>query len=179
MDLTTIDWKLVVTFCSGGLAGAFAKHFLDKYNNKIQRLDCHYIEDEVISKLPIAYEDTTHDNLHAKKFKIFNTTNKDIAEVKIVFSFEPQAIIAKCNSYSKAGADVPKGKLNKKNECSFVIKNFNREEFVEVYFEIGNVQQDIFNIIELDIIGVKVRYLDKRKSKQKKPVKLVEKRDLN
>jgi hypothetical protein len=172
--------KLVLTFISGGFAGAIFKTIVDSHNNKIQKLDCNYIEDEVISKLPINVGDTTHNNLHSKKFIIVNTTNRDITEIKIVFSFEPTAIVAKWNSYSKAGVDIPKGNVYaKRNECHFVIKHFNRNEEIEVNLEIANVNEDKFNITELNITGVKVRYVDKRKAKAKKVVKLVEKRDLN
>ena len=172
--------KLVLSFIGGGFSGAIFKTFMDKHNNKIQKLDCNYIEDEVISKLPINVGDTTHNNLHSKKFKIVNTTNQDITSIKVVFSFEPTAVVAKWNSYSKAGVDIPKGNVYaKRNECHFVIKNFNRKEVIEVNLEIANVVEDKFNITELDIKGVKVRYIDKRTAKAKKVVKLVEKRDLN
>lgn len=172
--------KLIISFTSGGFAGAIFKTLIDNHNNKIQLLDCNYVEDEVISTLPVMYGDTTHNNLHFKKFKIVNTTNRDLSEIKIIFSFEPNAIVAKWNTYSKAGADIPKGNIyQKKNECHFVIKHFNRKEEIEINLEIGNVNEDKFNIIEQNITGVKVQYKDKRKPKAKKIVKLVEKRDLN
>lgn len=171
--------KLIIAFCSGGLAGAFAKHFLDKHNNKVQLLDCQYVEDEVISKLPITYEDMTHENLQSKKFYIINTTNKDIAEMKVIFSFESRAIITKCVSYSKDGTDIPKGKIINRNECHFTIKNLNRKDKIEVNFEIGNIQDDLLNVTESSILGIKLNYVDKRKSVVKKTIKLVEKRALD
>jgi hypothetical protein len=172
--------KLIISFISGGFAGAIFKTMVDKHNNRIQLLDCNYVEDEVISTLPVMYGDTTHNNLHFKKFKIVNTTNRDLTEIKIIFSFEINSIVAKWNTYSKAGADIPKGNIyQKKNECQFVIKNFNRREEIEINLEIGNVNEDKFNIIEQNITGVKVQYKDKRKPKAKKIVKLVEKRDLS
>ncbi|CAM1346951.1 hypothetical protein [Tenacibaculum insulae] len=174
------NWKLIVSFLSGGLAGAIFKHFVDKQKNKIQKLECRYLEDEVISKLPIAYEDTTHNNLHSKKFEIVNTTNIDIAEIKIVFSFESESVVAKWTTYSKAGNNIPKGRIyTRKNECQFIIKNFNRKEKVEVYLEIGNVNQDKFNITELNITGIKAKYVDLRKNTTKKTVRMVERRELN
>lgn len=170
--------KLIVTFISGGFAGAIFKHLIDKYNNKIQHLECHHIEDEIISKLPLLYCDKKHNNLHSKKFKIINTTNKDISSCKVLFSFETQTNIVKCNSYSKEGADIPKGKITKKNECYFTISNFNRKDVIEVYVELGNINEDKFNITESDVLGIKIKYQDKRKAKERKPVKLVEKRQL-
>lgn len=172
--------KYIPSFISGGLAGAVFNHYVSKHKNKIQHLKCYYIEDEIISKVPTTFGDTTHDNSQSKKFKIINTTNRDIDQIKIVFEFESLAIVSKWKSYSKAGVDIPKGNIyNKKNECHFVLKNFNRKEEVEIYLEICNVTEDKFNITELNVTGVKVKYVDKRKPKAKKVVKMVEKKELN
>ena len=172
--------QLIASFLTGGLAGAGLKHYLDYRKNKIQKLECHYLEDEVISKLPIVYEDTTHNNLHRKTFKIINTTNTDIPEIKVIFSFPKKSIVAKWKSYSKAGDNIPKGKIySKKNECQFVVKHFNRKEEIEIILEIGNLSDDKFNITELNITGVKIKYVDKRTDTKKRPVKMVEKRELS
>lgn len=172
--------SIITSFFTGGLAGAGLKHYLDYRKNKIQKLECHYLEDEVISKLPVVYEDTTHENLHRKAFKIINTTNQDIPEVKVIFSFPKESIVAKWKSYSKVGDNIPKGKIyQKKNECQFVIKHFNRKEEIEIILEIGNLKDDKFNITELNITGVKIKYVDMRKDTKKRPVKMVEKRDLS
>lgn len=172
--------KLIVSFFSGGLAGAIFNHYISRHKNKIQHLCCYYVEDEVISKLPISFGDTTHDNLQSKKFIIKNTTNKDIDSIKVIFEFEPQAVVTKWQTYSKAGNNIPKGSIYaKKNECQFVIKHFNRDETVEIFLEIGNIEEDKFNITEQNITGVKIKYLDKRKPTQTKQVKMVEKKELN
>lgn len=171
--------KLIVSFISGGLAGNFLNIYNTNRKNKIQNLECHYLEDDIISKLPVEYEQSLHNNLHSKKFKIINTTNRDIGEVKIQFSFENQCIVAKCKSYSKAGVDKPKGFITKnKNECYFKLKNFNRNEEVEIEIEIGNVIKNEFNVTELDILGIKLKYVDKRKVKSNNTVKMVEKKQL-
>lgn len=172
--------KLIVSFISGGLAGALFNHLVSRHKNKIQKLCCYYVEDEVISKLPIAFGDTTHENLQSKKFIVTNTTNRDIDSIKIIFEFESQAIVTNWKTYSKAGYNIPKGNVySKKNECHFVIKNFNRNENIEILLEIGNIKEDKFNITELNITGVKIKYIDKRKPTKSKPVKMVEKRELN
>lgn len=172
--------KLISSFLSGGLAGALLNHYISHQKNKIQQLCCYYSEDEVISKLPISFGDTTHDNLHSKKFIIKNTTNKDIDSIKVIFEFENQAVVAKWTTYSKAGHNIPKGNIyNKKNECQFVIKHFNRNETVEITLEIGNISEDKFNITEQNITGIKIKYIDKRRPSQTKPAKMVEKKDLN
>lgn len=169
--------KLVGSFLSGGLAGALFNHFVAKYKNRIQQLCCYYTDDEIISKLPISFGDTTHENLQSKKFVIKNTTNKDIDSIKVIFEFESQAIVTKWNTYSKAGHNIPKGNIyNKKNECHFVLKHLNRGEEVEINLEIGNITKEEFNVIEQNITGIKIRYIDKRKPRQSKPVKMVEKK---
>ena len=135
--------KLIISFISGGLAGAIFNHLVAKNKNKIQKLCCYYEEDEIISKLPISFGETIHQNLQSKKFVLKNTTNKDIEQMKVVFEFESQAIVTKWKTYSKAGNDIPKGIISnsKKNECSFVIKHLNRNEQIEIYLEIGNINE--------------------------------------
>lgn len=172
--------KYVVTFVSGGLAGNFFNHFMTNKKNSIQELQCHYIEDETISQLPISYENQNHENLYSKKFKIINTTNRDIDSIKIIFTFEPRACIAKWKSYSKVGANIPKGKIYQlKNECQFVIKHFNRNEEIEILLEIGNITEHTINITEQNITGVKIKFLDKRKSKQVSPITVVQRKELS
>lgn len=171
--------KLIVSFLSGGLAGAILNNIITAHKNKIQKLECCYIDDDIISKLPIDFGDTKHDNLHSKSFVITNTTNQDIEQIKIIFEFEPQAVVTKSTSYSKAGTNIPKGKVySKKNECQFVLKNFNRKEKVEIDLEIANITEDKFNVTELNVKGIKVNFKDKRTSKAARPVKMVEKREL-
>ena len=62
--------KIIVSFLSGGFAGSLLTYFVNNHKNKIQELCCYYIEDEIISKLPISFGNTTHDNLQSKRFMI-------------------------------------------------------------------------------------------------------------
>lgn len=172
--------KFIVSFLTGGLAGAILNNLLATHKNKIQQLECCYVDDEVISKLPILFGEMQHDNLYSKSFVISNTTNRDIDQIKVVFEFEPAAVVTKSTSYSKAGTNIPKGQTyNKKNECHFVFKHFNRKENVEINLEIANITEDKFNVTELNVTGIKIDFKDKRKPKSKKPVKMVEKKELN
>lgn len=172
--------KLVVSFLTGGLAGAILNNVISSYKNRIQKLECCYVDDDIISKLPIEFGETKHDNLHSKSFVITNTTNIDIEQIKVIFEFEPTSVVTKWTSYSKAGANIPKGRTyTKKNECHFVIKNFNRKEKIEISLEIGNISEDKFNVTELNVTGIKIKFRDKRKPKSARPVKMVEKKELN
>lgn len=171
--------KIIGSFLTGGLAGAILNNIISNYKNRIQKLECCYIDDDIISQLPITFGTTKHNNLHSKKFVITNTTNKDIDSIKIIFEFDNKAVVTKSTSYSKAGTNIPKGKIySKKNECQFVIKHFNRTEKVEIYLEIGNVTDDIFNVTEQNVTGIKVSFKDKRKAKLARQVKMVEKKEL-
>lgn len=171
--------KIVVSFLTGGLAGAILNNLIINHKNKIQKLECSYVDDDIISKLPVEFGQTKHENLHSKSFEITNTTNKDITEIKIIFEFETTAVVTKWVSYSKAGVNIPKGKtFNKKNECQFLIKHFNRNEKIEITLEIANVSEDKFNVTELNVTGIKVDFKDKRKAKAARPVKMVEKKEL-
>lgn len=171
--------KLIVSFLSGGLAGAILNNVIIHRRNRIQKLECCYVDDDIISKLPIDFGDTKHENLHSKSFVITNTTNKDIDQVKVIFEFEAQAVVTKSTSYSKAGTNIPKGKVySKKNECQFVLKNFNRKEKVEIELEIANITEDKLNVTELNVTGIKIDFKDKRTAKAARPVKMVEKKEL-
>ena len=176
-----MNLSYIITFISGGLAGAVFKYLIDNYRNKIQIIKCHYVDDETISKIPATFATGQHENLHSKEFKIINTTNRDIPNITITFTFEPLAEITKVQTTSKLGIDEPKGKIKKgkKNECYFTIKNFNRKDEIEVYLEVANLDKHDFNIQESNCIGIKVKWMDKRKTKANKTVKMVRKADLN
>lgn len=179
MSESTNYIPIIVSFLGGGLAGSLFNNLYTNHKNKIQLLNCYYIEDEVISKIPVTFQEQTHNNLQSKKFKIKNTTNKDINEMKVVFAFEQNAIITNFKSFSKAGQDIPRGKIyNKKNEIAFVIKHFNRNDIIEVELEISNIKEEILNITEMNITGIKINFIDQRKPNTKKPVKIVQKREL-
>lgn len=175
-----MNWSYVITFLSGGFAGAVFKHIVDSQRNKIQVIKCHYTDDEIISKIPVAFTTGQHENLHSKDFKLINTTNRDIPEINITFTFEPLANIIKVQTSSKWGLDVPKGKIKsgKKNECILPIKNLNRDDEIEITFEIANLDTHDFNIQESNCVGFKVEWLDKRLQKANKTVKMVKKTDL-
>ncbi len=173
--------QFIIGLITGGIGGAVVNHFISVYHNRIQRLECIYYDDDVISKLPVKLEQQEHRNLQSKSFKIKNTTNTDIKEMKVIFSFEKCAVVTKSISNSKNGINIPKGRIynNKKNECQFIIKHFNRNESIDIKLEIANIDQDIFNVIEQNITGVKIRFKDKRKAKKSKTVRMVDKRELN
>lgn len=66
----------IFIFLFGSLAGTIGTIIYNIYGKKIQVMECHYIDDDVISRLPfIGVEGETHNNIYSKKFKLINTTN--------------------------------------------------------------------------------------------------------
>ncbi|MFV9482296.1 hypothetical protein ACNI3T_00585 [Christiangramia sp. ASW11-125] len=175
-----MNYSDIASFVSGGLAGATLKHFVDIYRNRIQTLKCYHTNDEVISTIPAVFSTGQHENLYSKEFKIKNTTNQDLATINITFSFEPVAEITKVQTESKWGLDIPKGNVypGKKNECVLKIKNFNRNDEIEVLMEIANLETHNFNIQESKCLGIKIKWVDKRKKKVNNSVRMVKKTEL-
>lgn len=178
-----MNFNYILTFISGGFAGAIFKHFIDFQNNKIQTIKCHYIDEDTISKIPATFSTGQHNNLFSKTYKIINTTNRDIKNINITFTFDSLSKITKIQTMSKWGIDVPKGKVKKtkKNECIFTIRNFNRKDEIQIYLEIANLNTHKINIQESNCIGMQIKLIDKRKLKMNigEAVKMVKKSDLS
>lgn len=171
-----IDYKLLVAFFSGGLAGALTTIIYNRVRGKIQTMECHYIDDDVISKLPVTInENETHQNIYSKQFILKNTTNFDHKEFKVIFEFDILAKIIRHTNTTKGGVDRLKTKLLKPNEYSVIVKNFNRKDEVKFIFEIANLTKDYINITEDECVGFKVKMKDKRKAKLKSKMTEVDK----
>lgn len=164
----------------GGIGGATLTIIYNKWTNRIQEMKCCYVDDDVITKIPIMSESgEQHNNIYTKEFKLKNTTGKDIASFRIIFEFDAEAKIIKQSSFCKTGKDDIKPKNKKPNECSFIIKNFNRNDEFRFYFDIANVTNDHYNVTEADCLGFKIVVKDKRKPTIKNKSKVVTKDRIN
>lgn len=149
------------------------------YKNRIQKIKCYYLEDEVLLQIPMKDEnDIIRNNIHCKKFKITNTTNRDFDSLKIIFQFDPSAEILECWSISKEGWNAQKIKpsLIDKNQADANIKSFNRGDSIEYTFKVANISDNKYYITENKSLGVKIECKDKRerrKLKSKKSDKLL------
>lgn len=169
----------ILPYLTGGAAGATITILYGKYKNKIQTMECHYIEDDVISRLPIATEEgETHQNIFSKKFCLKNTTNCDYKEFTVIFEFDINSKILRHTDSTKGGVDRLKKKLLKPNEYSVTVKNFNRNDEVKFLFEIANITMDLVNVTEDDCIGFKIVIKDKRKAQLKSKLTVVNKETL-
>ncbi len=169
----------IIPFLSGGLAGSVLTIVYNKYVNRIQKMNCYLVENEIISKIPVERDAEIHKNIHYKEFHLKNTTNTDIKFFRIIFEFDADAKIIKQDTFCKSGKNRVKGRNLKSNEASFGIKNFNRKDVIKFYFDVANVTKNEFNITETESLGFKITTKDKRK--YRKPIEsiIVEKEILN
>ena len=163
-------WAFVATLCGGGLAGSVLTLIGGFWRSRIQKMECHYIEDDVLSKIPQTNEkNEVQQNLHCKKFKIKNTTNADIEEFKIIFQFDSCAKINECYSKSKEGFNRQRVRVNyrNRNEAEALVKNFNRGDYIEYVFTVADVTDNKYYVTEAKCVGFKIVCKDKRKDTRK------------
>lgn len=142
-------------------------------------MECHYVDDDTISKIPTTVESGEVNNIFSKQFILKNTTNADHKSFKIIFEFDSTAKIIRHTDSSKSGTDRLKKKLLKPNEYAVTIQNFNRKDEVKFIFEIANLDKDEINITEDGCIGFKIKLKDKRKAKLNSKLTEVNKAKLN
>ena len=154
----------------GGFGGVMFNRWHNNRQNQIQKMMCHYLEDDVLSKVPLVRDDnTTHQNLYCKRFRITNTTNKDIGEFKILFQFDASATITNCYSRSKEGYNKQRVRKSKddNNQAEALVRNFNRGDSIEYTFEVANITDNSYYVTECNCLGFKIDVKDKRKSSNK------------
>lgn len=162
-----IDATVIVGVFGGGLAGSLVTALIGHFKKKMQKMECYFIKDEILSKIPITGEDNVvHANIYCKTFKLKNTTNIDIADFQIVFQFDASADILECISRSKEGYNKQKIKKSKdnKNEARAFIRQMNRNDEIEFTFRIANVTEDKYYISEYNCLGFKIICKDKIKN---------------
>ena len=80
--------ETILAILLGGVGGTVGTIFYTKYNNRIQKMHCYCIDEDIMSKLPITNDDgTTHQNIYTKEFVLKNTTNSDQKDFRVIFEF--------------------------------------------------------------------------------------------
>lgn len=173
--------KAALPYVTGGVGGAVVTVIYNKFKGRIQVMQCHYVDDDVISRIPttLSPEGEVHQNIHARHFILRNTTNCDHKTFKVIFEFDVGSKIIRHTDTTKAGVDRLKKKLLKPNEYSVTVVNFNRGDDVKFMFEIANISAEEVNVTECDCIGFKIKLKDKRKARLKSKLTQVEKAKLN
>ena len=164
----------------GGIGGAILTISYTRWTNRIKEMHCCYVDDDTITKIPVLTETgEQHNNIYTKEFRLTNTTGKDIAFFRIIFEFDADAKIIKQDCFCKTGKNDIKPKNKKLNECSYIIKNFNRNDEFRFFFDIANVTKDHYNVTEADCLGFKIVVKDQRKPTIKNKSKVVTKDKIN
>lgn len=164
----------------GGIGGTVLTVLFNTYKGRIQKMYCYYIDEDIMSKLPIrVQEGIVHNNIYTKQFLLTNTTNIDYTEFRVIFEFDSTAKILRHTDISKTGANKFKKKLLKDNEYSITIRNFNRGDQVKFIFEIANVSHNYVNVTEDNCTGFKICFKDKRTNKIKSKLTFVSKEEIN
>lgn len=157
----------ILTFVGGGLFGSIATAAISWYKGRIQIMECHYIEDDILSKIPQKNDDNevVHQNLHFKRFKVKNTTNRDIEKFKVIFQFDSTSQIVDCYSSSKEGYNEQKILRNKRiqNQAEAVVVNFNRNDEIVFHIQVANIDNNDYYVTESDCMGFKIKCIDKRR----------------
>ncbi len=165
-----MEWTIVITLLGGGLAGSLLTTGWSTWKSRMQKMSCHYMEDDILSKIPQLNDaNEVQQNLHLKRFKIINTTNRDITNFKIFFQFDSTAIITECYSQSKEGFNRQKIKTNKTNpnEAEAQVRNFNRGDSIDYTFKVANVSENKYYVTEANCIGFRIICTDKRTDSKK------------
>lgn len=156
---------MILTFVGGGLCGSIATAAINSYKGKMQIMECLYLEDDILSKIPqVNEENILQQNLHFKRFKVRNTTNRDIERFKIIFQFDSSSNIVECYSSSKEGYNEQKVSRNKKNpnQAEAIVVNFNREDEIIFHFQVANLEENTYYVTESECLGFKIKCYDKR-----------------
>lgn len=154
----------IVVGVGSAVIGSLVTFVYQNYSGRIQKMKCIYMEDDVLSKIPQkdADGDVTQ-NLHKKHFLLINTTNRDIEEFKVVFQFEETALIKEAYSRSKEGINHQIVVKNKRltNQADATVKNFNRNDKIDFYITVANVNENNWYVSESDALGFKIVCEDK------------------
>lgn len=159
----------IITFLGGGFCGSLLTLIVNYVRGKLQIMECQYIEDDILSKVPqVDEENNIQQNLYVKKFLLKNTTNQDIREFKVLFQFDVNSVVKECYSRSKEGYNKQKiRKSNNNNEAEAYVRNFNRGDKIEYCIQIANVEENRYYITECKSMGFKIKCKDKRKNTKK------------
>ncbi len=62
--VNSMDAKTILSFFSGGAIGSIITIFYNRFKGRIQEMKCFYVDDDVISRLPM----TTNEGEHIRTF---------------------------------------------------------------------------------------------------------------
>ena len=170
----------IVSFISGGLAGAFANRIFFLRDKAIKKLTLKVDSEEIKSIVPVIVNQRNYQNLICKKFTLINTTREDYPTLDVVFEFDKNSeIIFKEVSSKKHGKNKFQFTERKLSEIVYHITNFNRKQEISFVFEVGNISENFFCPI-VDNCGIEIVVVRKQAINQPSisPSRIVNKIDL-
>lgn len=78
----------IVSFISGGLAGALVNRIFFLRDKAIKKLTLKVDSEEIKSIVPVIVNQKNYQNLICKKFTLINTTMEDYPTIDVVFEFD-------------------------------------------------------------------------------------------
>ena len=179
--MNSISWvSYIITFCSGGLAGAMLTRIFTIKDRAIKKLTLNIEEEEVKSIKPIIIEDKTYENLIYKKCTLKNSSKNDFPQLSVIFEFDKDSEIVKHKALSKKyGSNKFPFEFKKPSELVYHIQNFNRKQEVTFVFEVGNISGNLFcAVVDNCGVDIQVKSLSKITQPSISPSKIVDKLDL-
>lgn len=171
----------IISFLSGGLAGAFINRYFLLRDRAIKKLTLKVDREEVKSIIPVTINQKSYQNLIYKKFTLINTTNDDFPELDLVLEFDKNSeIVFKEVSSKKHGKNKFTCTERKPSEIVYHIKNFNRKQEISFIFEVANISENFFCPI-VDNCGIEITVIRTSTVNQPSisPSKIVDKIDLD
>lgn len=135
--------------------------------NRVQTIECYYIESRELETIPIVNQELQK-TLHSQVYIVKNTSNKDLSNLEIVFKFGNSSVIQKCYKIYNNNSVAISSESIDKNKLQDTIRVLNREDEAEYRFTNTNIfNEDICCVEILNIAGVKIKCIDKRKRKDR------------
>ena len=129
-----------------------------KYINRLQKMTCRFIAEDVQSKITVSINGNKYNNVYIKEYLLTNTTNRDIESFTVIFSFDESASIIECHSKSKEGIDWQKVTVDKNHSNRVIarVSAFNRKDKITFYIRVGNVSDNQCVITESGCVGFRI-----------------------
>lgn len=143
------------------IVGGLLTYGGSRFTNRLQKMKCHLILDDIQSKISIPIDGIVYNNVYSKEFLLVNTTSKDIDAFDVIFTFDPASSIIECHSKSKEGIDWHTISQDKRNPNIAIakVKDFNRKDEISFFFRVGNVTDNQCVCTESGCTGFKIKLL--------------------
>ena len=157
----------IIRIIGGIIGGIGTPILLYRWRNRVQTIECHYIESCELETIPIKNLELPK-TLYSQIYIIKNTTRENFNHLEVEFKFHNLSHIQKCyRRFRNDSKEISNGCVGD-NILQNKIDVFNQGDKVEYRFTITNIVDEhkcCVNI--LNIPGVKIKCIDKRKKQDR------------